>query len=321
MNKRLFVIISSFVIFILVIILLITGFGKDITKSNNLVVYTTIYPEYDFVSHIVKDKMEVKRLIGPGVEIHTYEPSGKDMVNISNSDLFVYTGDIMEPWVNQVINSISDYNVKIVDTSKNIDMINLEEFMEKYSLLNDNHENESHDEHSNLDGHIWLNPKNACIMIDTILENIIKIDNKNKTFYEKNANEYKNEILELDKEIEANLKKNNIKTLVFGGEFSYSYFCERYNLGVVSCYTACGEHQEPSISRIQNVIEYIKENNMNNIFYEELSEGQVSMMISEETNSEAKVFNTLHNITDEEIAENQDYVSIMRDNLYKIINK
>ena len=321
MKKRLFVIILSFVIFITVIMFLIIKFGKGLTKNEKKVIYTTIYPEYDFTSHIVKDKIEVKRLIGPGVEIHTYEPSSKDMVNISNSDLFIYTGDIMEPWASQVIGSISDYDVKIVDTSKNINMINLEEFMSKYSLLDEKEENENHDEHSSLDGHIWMNPRNACIMIDTILEEVIKIDKQNKDFYEKNANEYKKRILDLDKEIELSLENNNIKTLVFGGEFSYSYFCERYNLSVVSCYTACGEHQDPSISRIEDVIEYIKNNDIKNIFYEELSEGQVSMMISEETNSKAKVFNTLHNVTEEEIAENQDYVSIMKDNLYKIISK
>ena len=72
---------------------------------------------------------------------------------------------------------------------------------------------------------------------------------------------------------------------------------------------------------MEEVIEYIENNNVKNIFYEELSEGQVSMMISEETNSKAKVFNTLHNVTEQEISENQDYVSIMRDNLYKIISK
>ena len=81
-----------------------------------------------------------------------------------------------------------------------------------------------------------------------------------------------------------------------------------------------GEHQEPSISRIKKVIEYIKENNVSNIYFEELSEGQISTMISEETNSKSKVFNTLHNVTQLEIDTNQDYVSIMKDNLNKIIN-
>ena len=319
MKKRLFVIITSFIIFFVIIAFLIIKFGNGIESENKSIIFTTIYPEYDFVTHIVKDKMKVKRLIGPGVEIHTYEPSAKDMIKISESDLFIYTGKSMEPWAEDIIDSIKEYDVKIVDTSKNIDMINQEEFMENYSLLDEKNE-ESHEHELNQeDGHIWMNPKNALIMIDTILEEIIKIDSENKEFYEKNALEYKNKILELDEEIEKTLKENNITTLVFGGEFSYSYFCERYGLKVVSCYTACGEHQDPSITRVREVIDYIKENNIKNIYYEELSEGQISQMISEETEAKAKVFNTVHNVTTQEIEENKDYVTIMRDNLNKII--
>ena len=319
MKKRLFVIITSFIIFFVIIAFLIIKFGNGIESENKSIIFTTIYPEYDFVTHIVKDKMKVERLIGPGVEIHTYEPSAKDMIKISESDLFIYTGKSMEPWAEDIIDSIKEYDVKIVDTSKNIDMINQEEFMKNYSLLDEKAE-ESHEHELNQeDGHIWMNPKNALIMIDTILEEIIKIDSENKEFYEKNALEYKNKILELDEEIEKTLKENNITTLVFGGEFSYSYFCERYGLKVVSCYTACGEHQDPSITRVREVIDYIKENNIKNIYYEELSEGQISQMISEETEAKAKVFNTVHNVTTQEIEENKDYVTIMRDNLNKII--
>ncbi len=317
MKKRLFAIFTSFIIFFVIVAFLIIKFGKGLEKSNKPVIFTTIYPEYDFVSHIVGDKMNVERLIGPGVEIHTYEPSAKDMIRIAKSKAFIYTGKSMEPWAEEIINSIKEYDVKIVDTSKNINMINQAEFMTEYSLL-DEEENNEHETFEE-DGHIWMNPKNACIMIDTILEEIIKIDEKNKEIYEKNAFQYKQEILDLDREIEKTLKENDINVLVFGGEFSYSYFCERYNLKVVSCYTACGEHQEPSINRIKEVIDYIKKNDVQNIYYEELSEGQISQMISEETEAKAKVFNTIHNVTQEEIEQNQNYVTIMKNNLEKII--
>ena len=320
MKKRLFVIIASYIIFFAIILFLITNFGYGLKESDKPTIFTTIYPEYDFVKSIVKDKMKVVRLIEPGVEIHTYEPSSKDMIKISESDAFIYTGDAMEPWAKNIIEAIDEYNVKIIDTSKNIDMIDIDEFMEDYSLLDEeNHEEHENNNHDELDGHIWMNPKNAIIMIDTILEEIIEIDPKNKDFYTENALKYKNEILKLDEEIEKSLKENDINVLVFGGEFSYSYFCQRYNLGVISCYTACGEHQEPSISRIKQVIDYIKENNIKNIYYEELSEGQISQMISEETDANSKVFNTLHNVTQEEIRENKNYITIMRDNLNKII--
>ena len=314
MKKRLFVIIVSFVILFSIVTFLITKYGDGVSKSDKPVLYTTIFPEYDFAKHIVGDKMEVLRLIEPGVEIHTYEPSAKDMIRIAKSKLFIYTGKDMEPWASDIIEAIKDYDVKIVDVSQNVDMIETSEFMSEYSLLDYEEENHNHDEK---DGHIWMNPQNACIMIDTILENVIEIDPENKEFYEENSRKYKNEILSLDKEIEESLRENNINVLVFGGEFGYSYFCRRYNLKVVSCYTACGEGQEPSIARIRKVIDYIKENQISKIYYEELSEGQISQMISEETSSEPQVFNTVHNVLSDS---GKTYVDIMRENLNKIIN-
>lgn len=319
MKKRVFAIITSFVIFIVIIAFIIIKFGSGFKKSDKITVFTTIYPEYDFTKAIVGDKIEVVRLIGPGVEIHTYEPSSKDMMRIAESSAFIYTGDAMEPWAEKIIEAMKEYDVDIVDTSKNIEMINSDDFMEEYSLLDENHNEEEHHEDEEKDGHIWMNPQNAVVMIDTILEEVVKLDPENKEFYEENARKYQDEILALDKEIEDALIENNVKVLVFGGEFAYSYFCQRYNLGVVSCYTACGEHSDPSISRIEEVIEYINSNQISNIYYEELSEGQISQMISEETKANAKVFNTLHNVTLQELHANKNYVTIMRENLEKII--
>ena len=321
MNKRIFVIVLSFIILILISFFLIVKFGNGLRKEKKITIVTTIYPEYDFTKAIVGDKINVVRLIEPGVEIHTYEPSSKDMIRIAESKAFIYTGKAMEPWAEKIIDVIKDSNVRVIDTSKNVEMIDLDEFTEKYSLLDESNIQEEHNhENEEKDGHIWLNPQNAIIMIDTILEEIVKIDPQNKQFYIDNASNYKNKIIELDKKIENTLKENNINVLVFGGEFAYSYFCQRYNLGVVSCYTACGEHSEPSISRIKEVIDFINKNNISNIYYEELSEGQISQMISSETNVKSKVFNTLHNVTKEQIENNENYISIMKDNLNKIIN-
>ena len=320
MNRRIIIIISSFIILFAIVLFLIINFGQGLEKKDKITIYTTIYPEYDFTKAIVGNKIEVVRLIQPGTEIHTYEPSSKDMARISNSSAFIYTGKNMEPWAEKIIESIKDNNVRIIDTSKNINMIDTDEFMEQYSLLDERKEEHTHHEDEEKDGHIWLNPQNATIMIDTILENIIDIDPKNKNYYEENANRYKDELKQLDEDIEKALIEKNVKVLAFGGEFAYSYFCQRYNLKVISCYTACGEHSEPSITRIKDVIEFINKNEIKSIFYEELSEGQVSQMISEETQAKAQVFNTLHNVTQEDISNGENYISIMKRNLNKILN-
>jgi ABC-type Zn uptake system ZnuABC Zn-binding protein ZnuA len=44
-------------------------------------------------------------------------------------------------------------------------------------------------------------------------------------------------------------------------------------------------------------------------------------MISEETSATPLIFNTLHNVSKEEVEQGADYCSIMRENLNKIIEK
>jgi zinc transport system substrate-binding protein len=322
MKKKILIIAICYLILILVVSLFINIFTANPQKDEDKIqVIATLYPEYDFVKQIGGDKVEVTLLLGPGVEAHTYEPSVRNMKEISDSDMFIYTGNSMEPWAKTIIDSITT-DCKIVDSSKNIELIDMNEFVEEYSILDEDTHNHSNQENDyEYDGHIWLNPQNALIMIDTICQSLIELDPENSEYYKTNAQNYKSEIEVLDKEIETTLQENNIDTLVFGGEFAYAYFCQRYNLKVASCYTSCGEDAEPSVSRIKEIIDLINKNKISKVFYEELSEGTVAQMISEETSAKRVVFNTIHNVSKEENEAGKNYVSIMRENLEKICSK
>ena len=57
------------------------------------------------------------------------------------------------------------------------------------------------------DGHIWQNPDNAIIMMDNILEGLIKIDPENAEYYKSNYEKYKNEIKVLDSDFQEVINK------------------------------------------------------------------------------------------------------------------
>ena len=115
------------IIFLITIILLFSVFigiiskGKeDRTSSNKVEVVATLFPQYDFVRQIGKDKVNVSLLLTPGTETHTYEPTPQDIVNINNADLFIYTGKYMEPWSDKIANSIINFFFKISPFPKSI---------------------------------------------------------------------------------------------------------------------------------------------------------------------------------------------------------
>lgn len=311
--KRRLVFIIDILILILLVTLFISFWSSDSIdhKTEKLEVVATIFPNYDFVKQIGQDKVEVKLLLKSGVESHTYEPTPKDMIDIENSDIFVYTGNEFEPWAENILESISS-KIEVIDTSKNISLINKEEFESHFQnseIVQEDHE--EHHEESSFDSHIWLNPENAIIMIDDILAKLCSIDSENAKFYTENAENYKSEIQKLNSEFEKVVDGASRNEIAFAGEFSYSYFIDKYNLSFVSVYNNCGEGEDPSISKVKSVIDYINNHKLPIVFYEELSEGTVAKMIGEETSAESLVFYTLHNAD----INKDSYVSLMTKNL------
>lgn len=308
----------SFLILIIVMVLIVSVFRTETTikEPDKIQIVATLFPQYDFAKHIVGNKADVKLLLNSGVETHNYEPTAKDMITIlDDSDVFLYTGTMLEPWTESIIKNLEETDCDIIDISKNISLITIEEFEEKHLNSEIVYEEEhNHDEHHHeeiYDGHIWLSPSNAIIMIDNILESICSIDLENAEYYKSNAENYKKQILELDNEYKQLVQNSLRKEIAVGGEFAYSYLVEEYGISFVSVYTNCGEGEDPSIAKVKSVIDYINNHNMPVVYYEELSEGTVAKMIAEETEAEPLVLYSIHNGEPEK----DSYVSLMKKNL------
>lgn len=326
MRKKI-VALASLVILIIVMTIIVMCFKTEsiVKKTERLQVIATLFPQYDFAKQIGGDKIDVKLLLKSGVETHHYEPTAKDMITIlNNSDIFLYTGTNLEPWTDKIVSSIDGTECRAIDISKNIELITIEEFEESHinsEIIYEEHEEHNHNHHEEIyDGHIWLSPKNAIIMIDNILEEFCKIDSENSEYYKKNAEKYKSQILQLDTKIREIVEKSERKEIAVGGEFAYSYLVEEYGLNFVTVYTNCGEGEDPSITKVKSVIDYINNHNMPVVYYEELSEGTVAKMIAEETKAEPLVLYSIHNGNPEQ----DTYVSLMNkniENLEKGLNK
>ena len=349
---------------------------KKFGNSEKIEVIATLFPQYDFAKQIGGDKVNVTLLLPPGTESHTYEPTPQDMIQINDSDLFIYTGKEMEPWASYLISGIRE-NINVLDLSTTVKLINTEEFEEEHLEHNiheheemehtddDNDEYEQKEEqdnnnssqhkhierlehsdekenehetneekhehnsnaeehqhnsledghHHEYDPHIWLNPQYAIQMIKSIEQQLSKIDSKNSEYYKNNADNYIKKIQQLDSEFEEVVNNSTNPKVAFGGAFAYAYFIERYKLDFVSAYETCGENSEPSTTQIKEVIDYINNNKLPVIFYKEYTTGNIAKTISDETGAKMLVFNTVHNISKQEIDNGATYVSIMRENL------
>jgi len=91
-----------------------------LVHAEKLTVVTTLFPLYDWAKILGGEQAEVSLVLPPGVESHSFEPKPQDVVRISKADLFVYTGEYMEPWVESLLKGISSGSLQVVDSSTGI---------------------------------------------------------------------------------------------------------------------------------------------------------------------------------------------------------
>lgn len=312
-------------IIILIIMILLSVWGifaygiknkqTTITNNDKLNIVVTGFPQYDFTRAVVKDNANIKMLIKPGVETHSYEPTPQDIQEIENADLFIYTGSVNDEWIDGILNSID---------SKKIETIKLEEcvtLLESDDKHNHEHEEdleeESNHSHSEIeyDEHIWTSPKNAIKIIEKIESVLCELDENNESKYIKNAEEYIRDINEIDEEIRDIVNHAKRKTLVFGDKFPFKYFVEEYGLDYEAAFFGCSDEMEPSADTISYLVNFIEKEKIPVVLYVELSNQKVANTLAEETNTKTMCLNSVHNTTQKEFENGVTYVSKMKENI------
>lgn len=293
-------------------------YAKD-AATGRVEVITTLFPTYDFVRQIGKDKVNVHLLLPPGVEPHTFEPKPQDIVKINRADIFVYTGKYMEPWVEELLKGIPNKNLKIVDASTGISLISEEDENEEHGEHSGHHDNdEHHHHHGGKDPHIWLDFDNDKIMVDTIAKALCGKDSENKNFYMKNAEEYKNKLDGLDKRFKETLSTAKHKTIIYGGHFAFGYFAKRYGLDHDSPYEGFSPNAEPSPKVLGELIKKLKSSGIKYIYYEELLDPKVARTISQATGAKLELLHGAHNVSKSELEKGVTFIYIMESNLEKL---
>lgn len=306
-------IISAFLIGIAIIcVIFASGCGKTETGENEkLSIVTTLFPQYDFARQIAGERAEVTLLLKPGTEAHDYDPSASDMIKINNADLFIYTGEYMEPWAASIVDSIDNKKLNILDASGNITLLKSSDVHESEDAAYSKGEEHAHQ----YDPHIWTSPKNAVIMINNILEELISIDGENEQYYRENAEKYIERIEKIDSDIRQTVSQSKYDTIYFGGRFALLYFVEEYGLHYESAFDSCSSETEPSAKLVSHIIDEMKESGVRTVYYEELSSTKTARTIADEVGGNILLLHSCHNVSSDEFKNGATYVSIMEQNV------
>lgn len=274
-------------------------------QDKSLKIVTTFYPMYDFTKNVIGSNGKVDVLIPAGTEPHDFEPTPKDIAKIENADVFVYNSESMETWVPKVLKNLDNKNIKVVDASKGISL------MEGTAEEEDKHADKEQ-EHP-MDPHVWLNPILAQKEVENIKQAVIEVDSTRKQDYEKNADQFTTKLKDLDNEFRTTLGNAKHKEFVTQ-HAAFGYLAKEYGLTQIPI-AGLAPDQEPSPAKLAELQKYVKDNNIKIIYFEEIASPKVAKALADETGANTVVLSPIEGITKDEQAKGIDYISYMKKNL------
>ena len=269
-------------------------------KSGKIKIVATIFPYYDFARNIAGDMAEVKMLLSPGNEPHSYDPSPSDIVAIENCDVFIYNGGESDEWVDGVLESLQNSDLRVLKMIDFVDALNEQET--------------DHTSGEELDEHIWTSIRNAQKLSKIISETLQDIDAQNSDYYSDNELIYTQLLSNIDSQIESIVENSSGNTVVFGDRFPFLYFVNDYGLNYECAFPGCSSETEPSIATVRRLIDFVKDESIPVVFYLEFSNGKTADLIAEDTGAKTLEFCSCHNVTKEQFESGISYIALMQQN-------
>lgn len=287
------------------------------TSEEKLTVIATIFPAYDFARQVFGDTAEIKMLLKPGQESHSYDPSAKDIVEINGCDLFLYNGGESDQWVESVLKSSPDIN-----TFRMTDAVSLleEEVTEGMQSKehDDDHDHDHDHEEEEYDEHVWTSPANASAIIRALGVKAAELFPEQAEQLKANADGYAEQTDQLDEDFQQ-LLAGEQRYFVFGDRFPLLYFFKRYGLNYYAAFPGCGSETEPSAQTMTFLLEKLGHPDViPAVFCIELSSRRLADVLAEDAGVDTVEFHTCHNISADDFAAGETYVSLMQRNLSEL---
>lgn len=286
---------KKLIIVFITLSLIAVGCTSTKDSSNNgsgkMVVYASFYPLSFLADEIGGDNIELRTVVPNGVESHDYEPSIRQLRDIENAQLFIYNGANFESWADKVVGNIIDED-RTINASEFVDLIMVD---------------------NNPDPHIWLSPENMIKIGEAIKNKLILLDETHKEDYENNFNNLASRLRELDNKFSEELSQKKRESIIVSHE-AFTYMAERYGFKQIPV-TGISPEQEPSPKTIAELIEIARRENHKYIFLETLASPKTVQVIAKETGLQILTLNPVEGLTEDEIKNGKDYISIMEENL------
>jgi len=265
---------------------------------QKLTVVTTLTVLADMIQQVGGDKIQVKALVPPGGEVHTYQPTPDDIKAVAQARIVFYNGAHLEEWIDETIRSAGKPDLPIAVLSQGLPVIS--------------------EDGGEPNPHLWLDVANAKAYVEKIRENLGNVDTANAAHYADRAKAYLAQLDELDKwilaEVEA-IPKARRKLVTFHDAFPY--FARRYGF-TLHGFLVASPGKEPSARELTQLARRIKGAKVPAVFAEAQFNPKAMEVLARDTG--VKVVTNLYNDSLSPGPEANSYMALMKHNVSQIVN-
>lgn len=275
----------------LLMLFLLTGCFKQ-DNLDGIDIYTTVYPIEYIVTKLYGNHSNVYSIYPDEVNIDNYELTKKQIKDYSSSNMYIFNG----------LSKEKDYVSEMFKYNKNLMIIDASSTME-YNYSNNE---------------LWLDPSNFLMMALNIKNGLTEyIENHYlKNEIEENYESLKVEISNIDARLKL-LSENADSSTIIVDSNVFKYL-EKYGFTVISL----EEGATLTDKILSDAKKAIEEDNINYIFtFDKANLNSTVQNFISEYKLEPLEFKTLSNLTDDERKLNEDYISLLNENIETLKNE
>ncbi len=288
------------------------GRNPTTADNNGTTIVCTSFAGFDFARSVMKNYtagggegiMELVILGKPGQDMHSFEPTAKDIITLANADVVVCTG--AESWLDAALRSSGNTVARVVSMMDACD-----------TYIPTDHDHVHDHEHGSCsiignDEHVWLSVEYARRIVSAISDALMEVDEENAALWEASAGQYSEELRVLHEEFGSMMETAVRNTVVVADRHPFVYLFDDLGLECLAAFPGCSSETSASFETQAKLIRYTKEWALPYIFIMEGSDGKVAEVVAAETGAEILTLNSLQVVTDYEAT---TYLDIMRQNL------
>lgn len=291
------------IIFVQMLYALAAGSVFPSGQQAKIKIVTSIYPFYEFARKVGGERGEVRILIPPGSEVHTWKPRPSDILELNEADLFIGVGSILEPWLDDILESVDNPGLQILEADKIVPALEHKKKGEGNVRF-----------YEGQDPHIWLDFLKDIQIVAEIREVLTDFDPSSAVLFAQNADAYIERLKSLDERYRETLQSCSTRILLLGGHSAFGHLAGRYGLDQIAVFGTSPDAQ-PSPRQVVDFIQLARSNGVKAVFYERAVSPDIARVIAREIDAQVLPLNPAASLSGDELRAGLDFIRIMEINL------